>query len=214
MAAVVFITSKPVDAFLRGQWEPGFKFLPVTYDSKFEDYYLPAALEAADYPALIKPGERISTIAVPTSWSPTTGRSAPTATGASPASPTISLPGSTSCRSAASTPSGRRSISARRSRASPAFRRRRNGWTARHASRPTSNEGCRRSARLLRSRWQAPAPRRRAPAMRWKSFAPARCCRRPNGWNAWRNFRATSRQLRAPATPPAPGVVQAADDWT
>ena len=66
MAAVVFITSKPVDAFLRGQWEPGFKFLPVTYDSKFEDYYLPTSLDAAEYPALIKPGERISTIAVPT----------------------------------------------------------------------------------------------------------------------------------------------------
>jgi hypothetical protein len=66
MAAVVFITSKPVDAFLRGQWEPGFKFLPVTYDSRFEDYYLPAVLEANEYPALIKPGERISTIAAPT----------------------------------------------------------------------------------------------------------------------------------------------------
>src|SRR5260221_3834194 len=66
MAAVAFITSKPVDAFLRGQWDPGFKFLPVTYDGKFEDYYLPAALEAADYPALIKPGERIPTISVPT----------------------------------------------------------------------------------------------------------------------------------------------------
>src|SRR3984957_1852440 len=66
MAAVVFITSKPVDAFLRGQWEPGFKFLPVTYDSKFEDYYLPAVLEASEYPALIKPGERIATIAAPT----------------------------------------------------------------------------------------------------------------------------------------------------
>jgi hypothetical protein len=26
------------------------------YDSKFEDYYLPAALDAADYPNLIKPG--------------------------------------------------------------------------------------------------------------------------------------------------------------
>jgi TRAP-type uncharacterized transport system substrate-binding protein len=65
-AAVVFITSKPVDAFLRGQWEPGFRFLPVPYDSKFEDYYLPAVLEAAEYPALIKPGERISTISVPT----------------------------------------------------------------------------------------------------------------------------------------------------
>src|SRR5205814_5892833 len=46
MAAVVFITSKPVDAFVRGRWESGFKFLPVPYDSKFEDYYLPATLDA------------------------------------------------------------------------------------------------------------------------------------------------------------------------
>jgi TRAP-type uncharacterized transport system substrate-binding protein len=66
MAAVVFITSKPVDAFVKGRWEPGFKFLPVNYDSKFEDYYLPATLEAAEYPGLIKQGERVSTIAVPT----------------------------------------------------------------------------------------------------------------------------------------------------
>jgi TRAP-type uncharacterized transport system substrate-binding protein len=66
MAAVVFITSKPVDAFVRGRWEPGFKFLAVPYDSKFEDYYLPAALDAADYPNLIKQGERVSTMAVPT----------------------------------------------------------------------------------------------------------------------------------------------------
>ena len=54
MAAVVFITSKPVDAFVKGRWEPGFKFLPVKYESKyeskFEDYYLPAVLEAAEYP--------------------------------------------------------------------------------------------------------------------------------------------------------------------
>src|SRR5437879_9205552 len=66
MAAVVFITSKPVDAFVRGRWEPGFKFLPVNYESKFEDYYLPAVLEGSEYPNLIKQGERISTIAVPT----------------------------------------------------------------------------------------------------------------------------------------------------
>jgi TRAP-type uncharacterized transport system substrate-binding protein len=66
IAAVVFITSKPVDAFVKGRWEPGFKFLPVSYDSKFEDYYLPAVLEAAEYPGLIKQGERVSTIAVPT----------------------------------------------------------------------------------------------------------------------------------------------------
>lgn len=66
MAAVVFVTTKPVDAFIRGQWEPGFKFLPVNYDSKFEDYYLPAFLEASDYPALMKPGDRVATLAVPT----------------------------------------------------------------------------------------------------------------------------------------------------
>ena len=66
MAAVVFITSKPVDAFIRGRWEPGFKFLQVPYQSKFEDYYLPAALDATDYPNLIQQGRRISTIAVPT----------------------------------------------------------------------------------------------------------------------------------------------------
>ena len=66
IAAVVFITSKPVDAFLRGQWPAGFKFLPVTYDATFEDYYLPATLETADYPSLIKPGERIPTVSVST----------------------------------------------------------------------------------------------------------------------------------------------------
>jgi TRAP-type uncharacterized transport system substrate-binding protein len=66
MAAVVFITSKPVEAFVRGRWEPGFKFLPVPYESKLEDYYLPAALDATDYPDLIKQGERVATIAVPT----------------------------------------------------------------------------------------------------------------------------------------------------
>jgi TRAP-type uncharacterized transport system substrate-binding protein len=66
MAAVVFITSKPVDAFVRGRFEPGFKFLPVPYDRKLEDYYIPTALDATDYPNLIKPGERVATIAVPT----------------------------------------------------------------------------------------------------------------------------------------------------
>ncbi|WP_271589961.1 TAXI family TRAP transporter solute-binding subunit [Bradyrhizobium sp. CCBAU 53415] len=66
MSAVVFITSKPVDAFVKGRWEAGFKFLPVNYDRKFEDYYLPATLDANEYPNLIRQGERISTIAVPT----------------------------------------------------------------------------------------------------------------------------------------------------
>ena len=66
IAGVVFVTSKPVDAFVKGKWEQGFKFLAVEYGSKFEDYYLPSYLEPADYPNLIAKGERIATIAVPT----------------------------------------------------------------------------------------------------------------------------------------------------
>jgi hypothetical protein len=79
MAAVVFITSKPVDAFVRGHWDPGFKFLPVPYESRLEDYYLPASLDATDYPGLIRPGEHVATIAVPTvlvafNWQPHSNR--------------------------------------------------------------------------------------------------------------------------------------------
>jgi TRAP-type uncharacterized transport system substrate-binding protein len=66
IAGVVFVTSKPVDAFVRGKWEGGFKFLPVEYGSKFEDYYLPSYLDPADYPNLVAKGERVATIAVPT----------------------------------------------------------------------------------------------------------------------------------------------------
>ena len=66
VSAVVFVTSKPVDAFLKGRWDSGFKFLPVEYDARFEDYYLPSSLEAADYPNLVPKGERVATLAVPT----------------------------------------------------------------------------------------------------------------------------------------------------
>ena len=52
----MFVTSKPVDAFLKGRWDPGFKFLPVEYDAKFEDYYLPSSIEATDYPNLVEKG--------------------------------------------------------------------------------------------------------------------------------------------------------------
>jgi TRAP-type uncharacterized transport system substrate-binding protein len=66
MAGVVFITSKPIDAFLKGRWEEGFKFLPVEYGPKFEDYYLPSVLDAKDYPNLIRAGQEIETLAAPT----------------------------------------------------------------------------------------------------------------------------------------------------
>jgi len=66
ISAVVFVTSKPVDAFLKGRWDPGFKFLAVEYSAKFEDYYLPSSIEPTDYPSLVRSGERVATIAVPT----------------------------------------------------------------------------------------------------------------------------------------------------
>ena len=79
IAAVVFVTSKPVNAFVKGKWEPGFKFLPVTYGPKFEDYYVSSYLDSADYPSLIAKGERVATIAVPTilasyNWKPNSPR--------------------------------------------------------------------------------------------------------------------------------------------
>ena len=45
IAAVVFITSKPVDAFVKGKWDAGFKFLPVEFGPKFSDYYVASTLE-------------------------------------------------------------------------------------------------------------------------------------------------------------------------
>ena len=67
MAGVVFVTSKPVDAFARGRWGEGFRFLPVDIlDGDFVDLYLPSSLTARDYPDLIPAGQSIATIAVPT----------------------------------------------------------------------------------------------------------------------------------------------------
>lgn len=64
MAAVVFITSKPIDVFRNGNFPPGFHFLAVP----FQDYqfYLPSVLTNRDYPKLIPEGQQIETIAVPT----------------------------------------------------------------------------------------------------------------------------------------------------
>jgi TRAP-type uncharacterized transport system substrate-binding protein len=79
IAAVFFITSKPVDVFLKRRFADGFKFLPVPYDERVSDYYLPASLTHDDYPPLIHEGEEIQTISVPTAlvafnWAPNTDR--------------------------------------------------------------------------------------------------------------------------------------------
>lgn len=64
-AAVVFVSAKPLDPFVRRKWPEGFRFLPVPLTEKLEEYYLPAQLEAADYPDLIADGQSIQTISVP-----------------------------------------------------------------------------------------------------------------------------------------------------
>jgi hypothetical protein len=63
-AAVVFVSSKPLDLFKR-KWPEGYRFLPVPLTERLEEYYLPAQLESGDYPELIPEGQTIQTIAVP-----------------------------------------------------------------------------------------------------------------------------------------------------
>ena len=64
-AAVVFVSTKPLDAFVKRKWPEGYKFLPVPLTDKMEEYYLPAQLESADYPGLIPEGQKVQTVAVP-----------------------------------------------------------------------------------------------------------------------------------------------------
>jgi TRAP-type uncharacterized transport system substrate-binding protein len=64
-AAVVFVSTKPLDPFVKRKWPDGFKFLPIPLTEKLEQYYLPAELAAGDYPGLIAEGQSIQTIAVP-----------------------------------------------------------------------------------------------------------------------------------------------------
>ena len=111
IAAVVFLTSKPVDAFVKGKWEDGFKFLPVEYSSKFEDYYVPSSLDSSDYPNLVAKGERIATIAVPKRFSPpSTGNPVHLATAALHNSSTSCSATWTNCRGRVSIQNGRTSI--------------------------------------------------------------------------------------------------------
>ena len=59
VAATFWISSKPLAPFLKGKFPEGFKFLPIEYTDKLE-YYAPAYLEHADYPALIPQGQQIA----------------------------------------------------------------------------------------------------------------------------------------------------------
>jgi TRAP-type uncharacterized transport system substrate-binding protein len=65
IAAVLHLVGKPNNLFARLEPTPGFHFLPLEFDSRLADYYVPASLTHEDYPNLIAPGASIDTIAVP-----------------------------------------------------------------------------------------------------------------------------------------------------
>ena len=64
-AGLLFVTTKPVPPLAAPNWPEGFKLLPIELNPQLEEYYVPAYLEAAEYPKLIPAGQRVSTIAVP-----------------------------------------------------------------------------------------------------------------------------------------------------
>ncbi|MBV9563414.1 MAG: C4-dicarboxylate ABC transporter [Bradyrhizobium sp.] len=65
IAAILHTVGKPNDLFTKLQPIPGFHFVPVEYDKKLFDYYLPSTLSHDDYPNLIPEGESIETIGIP-----------------------------------------------------------------------------------------------------------------------------------------------------
>jgi TRAP-type uncharacterized transport system substrate-binding protein len=65
IAAILHTVGKPNDLFTRLPPMPGFHFIPVDYDNKFADYYVPTTLTHDDYPELIAPGEQIDSIGIP-----------------------------------------------------------------------------------------------------------------------------------------------------
>jgi TRAP-type uncharacterized transport system substrate-binding protein len=64
LAGLVHVVGKPNELFTRLKPEPGFHFLPLEFSEKFQDYYTPSELTAADYPNLIAQGEKFETISV------------------------------------------------------------------------------------------------------------------------------------------------------
>ncbi len=66
ITALVNNGAKPQDLLTKFKNDQGFKLLSIPFD-RFEDsYYIPAVLTSDDYPAFIKPGEKVNTLGVQT----------------------------------------------------------------------------------------------------------------------------------------------------
>lgn len=64
MHGLIYLVSKAHPSLTSIDPKFGFHLLPIPYD-KFTDYYVPITYESADYPNLIKPGEKVDAIGVP-----------------------------------------------------------------------------------------------------------------------------------------------------
>lgn len=62
--AMIAVQGRP-SKFISGIKDPNLHLVPVDYAAPLQKDYLPAQLTSKDYPALIEPGERVDTIAVP-----------------------------------------------------------------------------------------------------------------------------------------------------
>jgi TRAP-type uncharacterized transport system substrate-binding protein len=65
LAALVRVIGKPVDFFSHIPANSGLHLIPIRFSSKFADYYTLGELTHDDYPALIRDGAALDTIAVP-----------------------------------------------------------------------------------------------------------------------------------------------------
>ncbi len=66
ISATIYVTGKPINFLRYNNWPKGFHLLPIEYNAKLLDQYLPTTIKKSDYPDLITNKEGITTIAVPT----------------------------------------------------------------------------------------------------------------------------------------------------
>lgn len=64
IAATMLVTGKPARALLGSAMPQGVKLIGIPFPPELDGTYMPATLTQVDYPELVKPGQRIDTLAV------------------------------------------------------------------------------------------------------------------------------------------------------
>ena len=155
MAAVVFITSKPVDAFVQGTLGA---WLQVPSGKIRKQIRGLLSSRGAGGERIPQPDQarrtRVDDCGADRSGRVQLAGEIEPLSARRPLCRLSCFPGSTGCRRRASTRNGSRSISLRQSPASTASQRRRNGWIVRRAHRGPRNESDRPAVRGIRGRMQ------------------------------------------------------------